>query len=193
MGISSSERPGNRRSRFEELVLPFMKSLYNAARRWTGSAEDASDLVQETYLRAYRTFDNFKLGTNCKAWLFTIMRSVFVNRHVKGKHQPEAVAPEDLEKRFSQCLGRVDSHMKLIHELDLDWKGSEVERALMRLPESFRTAVLLVDVEKLTYEEAADVLKCPVGTLRSRLFRGRKTLFLELQSWAEKNGYVKAK
>ena len=83
--------------------------------------------------------------------------------------------------------------MKLIHELDLDWKGSEVERALMRLPESFRTAVLLVDVEELTYEEAADVLKCPVGTLRSRLFRGRKTLFLELQSWAEKNGYVKAK
>ena len=91
---------GERRAKFERLALPLTKSLYNVAKRWTGR-EDASDLVQETYLRAYRTFDNFREGTNCKAWLFTIMRSVFVNEYRKGQRQPNSVTVEDLEERPS--------------------------------------------------------------------------------------------
>ncbi len=183
---------GERRDKFERLAMPLAKSLYNVAKRWTG-LEDAGDLVQETYLRAYRTFDNFKEGTNCKAWLFTIMRSVFVNEYRKGLRQPNPVSVEDLEERFMQCLGasNQDHHLKLIQELGLDWDGSEWEQALSRLPESFRSAVLLVDVEELTYEEAAQVISCPVGTLRSRLFRGRKALFLELESYASRSSAIK--
>ena len=192
----SAQRSGGsaeRRSQFEAVALPLANSLYRVARRWTGSPEDASDLVQETYLRAYRTFDNFRPGTNSKAWLFTIMRSVFVNEYRKAERQPEEVGLEELEIRFHRCVesANTDPHVQLIDQLNLNWKGSELELALSRLPESFRAAMLLVDMEDLSYEEAAAVLECPVGTLRSRLFRGRKALFVELQAYAKQSGYVK--
>jgi RNA polymerase sigma-70 factor (ECF subfamily) len=182
-----------RRVRFEAVALPFMKSLYNTASVWTGRSADAADLVQETYLRAYRTFDSFQKGTNCKAWLFTIMRSIFVNKYRKRQREPEAIPFESFEERFDELLADSpeDRHLFLIRDLGLDWKGSQPERALEKLPEKFRSAVVLVDVEDLTYEEAARVLGCPMGTLRSRLFRGRKALFVELESYAQEIGYLK--
>lgn len=177
----------NRRAQFETTALPFMRAIYNAALRLTHRSEDASDLVQETYLRAYRTFSNFSPGTNCKAWLFTIMYSIFVNKYRKEQRQPESVSVEELEEKFHRLLAAAEWDPYL--EQDAGVMAAEVVQALNKLPESFRLAVLLVDVEEMSYEEAAAILNCPLGTLRSRLFRARKLLFLELQPYAQRKGY----
>jgi RNA polymerase sigma-70 factor, ECF subfamily len=192
MGGSKRVPGADLRTRFEETALPLLGSLYGAAVRLT-DRERAADLVQDTCLRAYRTFANFTPGTNAKAWLFTIMYSVFVNSYRKGRREPPVVSLDELEARFDRTLDVPDAtaHVEILRNPELDWKGSEAERALQRLPEEFRAAVLLVDVEELTYEEAAQVAACPLGTLRSRLFRGRKMLWLELQDYARKRGYVK--
>ena len=178
----------DKRIRFEAAALPFAKSLYNMALRLTHRPEDARDLVQETYLRAYRTFHNFTPGTNCKAWLFTILYSIFVNKYHKEQREPEVVSIEELEEKFHHSLaaGEWDPHWAL-NSIEV---GLEVDQALNRLLEPFRLTVLLVDVEEMSYEEAAAVLNCPVGTVRSRLFRARKILFVELQQYALKNGYA---
>lgn len=191
----SSRDPGpDLRARFEEVALPLLGPLYGAAVRLT-DRERAADLVQETCLRAYRTFANFTPGTNARAWLFTILYSVFVNTYRKGRREPRVVSLDELEARFDRTLDVPDAaaHVDVLRNPELDWKGSEAEQALQRLPEEFRLAVLLVDVEEMTYEEAAQVAACPLGTLRSRLFRGRKMLWLELQEYARKRGYVKGR
>lgn len=186
--ISNQAWADNQRVRFEAVALPFTKPLYHTALHLTHRPEDASDLVQETYLRAYRTFHNFAPGTNCKAWLFTILYSVFVNKYRKEQREPEAVSIEELEEKFHRFLTTV--------EWEPHWAqnpaevGAEVDQALNLLPEGFRLAVLLVDVEEMSYEEAAAILNCPVGTVRSRLFRARKLLFVELQQYAQRKGYV---
>jgi RNA polymerase sigma-70 factor, ECF subfamily len=178
----------NKRAQFEATALPFMRSIYNTALYLTRRPEDASDLVQETYLRAYRTFSNFTPGTNCKAWLFTIMYSVFVNKYRKEQREPESVSIEELEEKFHRSLAAAEWDPYLVQNTGV--MAPEVDQALNSLPESFRLAVLLVDVEEMSYEEAATILNCPMGTLRSRLFRARKLLFLELQSYAQRKGYV---
>jgi RNA polymerase sigma-70 factor (ECF subfamily) len=185
--------PPDKRSRFEATAVPFMRAVYNTALRLTHRPEDASDLAQETYLRAYRAFESFASGTNCKAWLFTILYSVFVNRYRKRQREPRRVSIEDLEERYHVFLkaeGPADPLLALgaFESRPLD---AEVEDALLQLPESFRSAVLLVDVEELSYEEAAAALGCPVGTLRSRLFRARRLLFGALRSYAKQTGYMK--
>jgi RNA polymerase sigma-70 factor, ECF subfamily len=172
-----------KRDAFAALALPYMKSIYNTALRLIRHPENASDLVQETYLRAYRTFANFTPGTNCKAWLFTIMYSIFVNKYRKEQREPESISLDELEEKYQRALATWDPP-------SLEEIGTEVNHALDRLPETFRSAVLLVDVEEMSYEEAAAILHCPLGTLRSRLFRARKLLFLELQSYARKKGYA---
>ena len=191
-----SERPEDKsaeRSRFEALAMPCLDALHGTALRLTRRPEDAADLVQETFLRGYRTFSNFTAGTNGKAWLFTIMYSIFVNAYRKGRREPETVSLQDWETRFDRSLEIPDekAHLEVLQNPNLNLKGSEVEQALERLPESFRLAVLLVDVEDLSYEEAAAVTQSPVGTLRSRLFRGRKMLALELSDYARRMGYVR--
>ena len=177
----------NRRAEFEATALPLMRSIYNTALSLTRRPEDASDLVQETYLRAYRTFANYSPGTNCKAWLFTIMYSIFVNKYRKEQREPESVSVEELEEKFHRFLAAAEWDPYL--EQDAEVMATEVSQALNKLPESFRLAVLLVDVEEMSYEEAAAILNCPLGTLRSRLFRARKLLFLELQPYAQRQGY----
>jgi RNA polymerase sigma-70 factor (ECF subfamily) len=177
----------NKRAQFEATALPFMRSIYNTALYLTRRPEDASDLVQETYLRAYRTFSNFTPGTNCKAWLFTIMYSVFVNKYRKEQREPESVSIEELEEKFHRSLAAAEWDPYFVQNTGV--MAPEVDEALNRLPESFRLAVLLVDVEEMSYEESATILNCPMGTLRSRLFRARKLLFLELQPYAQRKGY----
>lgn len=179
-----------KRDQFEAIALPFTSSLYNTARRLTYRPEDASDLVQETYLRAYRTFHNFVPGTNCKAWLFTILYSVFVNKYRKERREPEVVSIEELEENSHHFLTTAewDPH----RASNLRGVGTEVDQALSQLPEGCRLAALLVDVEEMTYEEAAAILNCPVGTVRSRLFRARRLLFMELRQYALKKGYVQS-
>jgi RNA polymerase sigma-70 factor, ECF subfamily len=177
----------NRRAQFEVTALPFMRSIYNTAMSLTRRPEDASDLVQETYLRAYRTFANYCPGTNCKAWLFTIMYSIFVNKYRKEQREPESVSVEELEEKFHRSLTAAE--WDPYSEQDAGVIEAEVAQALNKLPENFRLAVLLVDVEEMSYEEAAAILNCPLGTLRSRLFRARKLLFVELQAYAQRKGY----
>jgi RNA polymerase sigma-70 factor (ECF subfamily) len=183
--------PETRRAEFETTALPYMKALYNSARRLTrGDDDEAADLVQETFLRAYRTFDNFAPGTNCRGWLLTIMYSVFINRYKKARRRP-TVSIDDLEQRFQHHLESADDASEAVGSVDLRGVrlNPEVEHALQGLPEEFRAPVLLVDLDGLSYDEAASALQCPVGTIRSRLYRARRLLFASLQSYAAAQGY----
>ena len=175
-------------ARFESAALPFMGALYHKAVVLTRRPEDASDLVQETYLRAYRNFASFTEGTNCKAWLFTIQYSIFVNKYRKAQREPELLSLDEMDEQFHGAIGHPNWEADFAV---LDWKEPEVDAALGKLPEGFRAAVLLVDVEELSYEEAATVLACPVGTLRSRLARARRMLFVELRDYARTKGFCR--
>lgn len=172
------ERP---QTAFEATAMPFARSLYGTALRLTGHAEDALDVVQETYLRAFRTFHNFRAGTNPKAWLFTILRSVTANRYRDDQRRPQLVVLDDLDQRFTAESRSGTPEAPLA--------AGEVERALATLPEEFRLAILLVDVEELSYEEAALAMGCPVGTVRSRLARARRGLSVALRDYAAQAGY----
>jgi RNA polymerase sigma-70 factor, ECF subfamily len=170
------------RADFEAQALPLKDTLYRfAVRLLYSAAEDATDLVQETYLRAYRSFYQFKDGTDCKSWLFQIMYSIFVNQYRKKQRQPETIAFYDLEKKITPATQE---------PAGLEIHSENVEGALKELPENFRTAILLVDVEEFSYEEAATAMNCPVGTVRSRLFRARKLLYVALIEYARTLGYA---
>jgi len=182
--------PEAKRAEFERTALPLLGTLYQAAVRLTSGVVDASDLVQETYLRAYRTFENFRLGTNCKAWLFTIMHSVFVNQYRRTRRVSE-VSVADLELRFQRFLEsplKGDEEITTVEGWGRRW-DPEVKEALALLPDDFRTPLLLVDAEGLSYEEASAVLGCPVGTVGSRVHRARKLLFAGLSDYARREGY----
>jgi len=181
---------GDRRQAFERLALPFAPALYRTAHRLVGRPDDASDVVQETFLRAYRTFDNFEPGTNAKAWLFTVLYSIVSNRWRAERRRPEEVTVDDVESRFGMALAspEANSEQALLARLEA---SAEVDEALRALPDNQRLVVLLVDVEELSYEEAAAVLACPVGTVRSRLARGRRQLFVLLSDYARRTGAVR--
>ena len=174
-------------------VLREMQTIYNCARRLArGDEDDAADLVQETYLRAYRTFDNFTTGTNCRAWLLTIMYSVFYNQYDKAKRRGPTLSLDALEERFNHFLESPDDAAEIASTVDV--RGTrmnvEVASALDALPPEFRVPILLVDVDGLSYDEAAAAIPCPIGTIRSRLFRGRKLLFSALAGFASAAGYA---
>ena len=179
-------------ARFEAMALPFMNALYGKALHLTRQPEDAADLVQETFLRAYRTFANFAEGTNGRAWLFTILYSIFINQYRKGQREPDIVSMDEWEATYHRELADPawDDDFGQLVGAETQWQGPEIAGALAKLPQEFRAAVLLVDVEQLSYEEAAVVLNCPVGTLRSRLFRARRVLFVELRDYARKEGFI---
>ncbi len=177
-------------ARFEETAIPFLSAVHGMARRLARNAEDGRELAQETYLRAYRTFDNFRPGTNCKAWLLTILYSVFVNRYRKAQREPKTVSMEEFEERVQRPFEAAEPAPAAPRPgAAPEWSDRAVEEAFTALPESFREVVLLVDVEELSYEEAAAALVCPVGTVRSRLFRARKLLQVSLRDHAQRAGY----
>jgi RNA polymerase sigma-70 factor (ECF subfamily) len=179
----------DKRQRFEETAIPFLSAVHGMARRLTRNAEDAKELAQETFLRAYRTFENFRPGTNCKAWLFTILYSIFINRYHKARREPKTVSVNDLEERFHAATEGTAEGSRV--GAAPEWSDRDVEEAFGRLSEDFRAVVLMVDVEELSYEETAAALGCPVGTVRSRLFRARKLLHAALQDYARRAGYGK--
>jgi RNA polymerase sigma-70 factor, ECF subfamily len=182
--------PGDRRAQFEAEALPLMPAVYRFALRLTRKPEDARDIVQDAYLRAFRTFDNYRPGTNARAWMFRIVYSVFVNRWHKDRRE-SSISIEELEERFPRVIAAEDpaAVRERLSARSGEWAHPEVDEALGRLPEAFRSALLLVDVEELSYEEAAAALGCPVGTLRSRLFRARKALYVALREFATRAGY----
>jgi len=185
--------PSEKRRRFEATALPFLSALYAYAVRLTRNGETARDLVQETYLRAYRFFHKFEPGTNCRAWLLSIQRHLFINRYRQRKNQPELIDWEKIDRDYDSLALGHDDLQKWNPESILCSQGMapEIEKALKKLPEEFRSAIILVDIDELTYEEAAQILECPIGTVRSRLSRGRRMLQVALRDYTLERGLTK--
>ncbi|MBC8043446.1 MAG: sigma-70 family RNA polymerase sigma factor [Rhizobacter sp.] len=174
---------------FQKEAMIHIDSLYNFAVRMTGDAEDANDLVQETYMKAYRFFESFEKGTNCKAWLFRILKNSYINKYRKEAKEPNKVDYDDIKEFYHtikhSSLDSNDMQEQIFGSL-LD---DEVSRSLDTLPEDFREVVQLCDIEGFTYEEIANMVDCPIGTVRSRLHRGRKILRDKLVEYAQQHGY----
>jgi RNA polymerase sigma-70 factor (ECF subfamily) len=178
---------------FEREALPHMDVLYNFALRTTGSADDAQDLLQETYLKAFRFWDKYEKGTNIRAWLFRIMKNSYINRYRKETKEPDKVDYEDIENFYNSIRADHTDPNDLQEKIFSGLLGDEVARALESIPEDFRTVVILCDIEGLTYEEIAEFIECPIGTVRSRLHRGRKLLQARLLEYAKNQGYLTVK
>jgi len=183
-------------ARFAELSMPYMPQLYSAALRMTRNASDAEDLVQETYLRAYRAFDSFEEGTNLKAWLYRILTNSFINEYRKAKRRPVEAEMDDIGDLYLyRRLGGDETAARSRspeHEVLDAIPEAEVKSAVESLPEQYRMAVLLADVEGFSYKEIAEILDIPIGTVMSRLHRGRKLLQHALWEFAEARGLVPA-
>jgi RNA polymerase sigma-70 factor (ECF subfamily) len=180
------------RARFERDVLPLLPSLYGAGLRLTRNPQDAEDLVQEAYLRAYRGFSGFKEGTNLRAWMYRILTNTFINNYRKKQRQPVTVADEDIEDWYLyDKLGESGVEASAETEVLEKIPDEDVQRALEDLPENFRMAVLLADVEGFSYKEIAEILDIPIGTVMSRLHRGRKALQKALWETVRERGLVR--
>ncbi|HEX9614569.1 MAG TPA: sigma-70 family RNA polymerase sigma factor [Bacteroidota bacterium] len=175
---------------FQKEALPHMDILYNYALRTTGNQDDARDLLQETYLKAYRFWDKYEKGTNIRAWLFRIMKNSYINRYRKESKEPDKVDYGDVENFYNSIRAEYTDTNDLQEKLFGNLLGDEVARALESLPEDFRTVVILCDIEGLTYEEIAEFIDRPIGTVRSRLHRGRKLLQTKLFEYAKKQGII---
>jgi len=177
---------------FEEQALPFMDQLYAAAMRMTRNPADAADLVQETYVKAFQAFKGFEQGTNLKAWLYRIQTNTFINSYRKRQRDPYQGSIDELE---DWQLGSAESATAMTNrsaeaEAIDHLPDSDVKDALQSIPEDFRLAVYLADVEGFAYQEIADIMKTPVGTVMSRLHRGRKLLRERLRDYAAERGYL---
>lgn len=169
---------------FQTEAMPHLDALYRYALRLTRDEKDAEDLLQETFLRALRFWGNYQKGTNCKAWLFRIMKNLFLNKVDKNKRNPEPTSIDDTEEwyLYSQLKesgpDSVRDDPAAIFELK-DW-SQQIQEAIEKLPEEFREPLVLFDGEGMSYQEIADLLELPIGTVRSRLNRARKKLQREL-------------
>ena len=181
---------------FQHEAVPHLDSLYVTALRLTRDPSDAEDLVQEAMLKAYRYFDKYEQGTNCKAWLFKILTNVFINRYNKRRASKEVLDDEQgrpLEERVAApavhpFVDQILDEQTLYHKFFAD----EVKNALEAMPDEYRLVVLLADLQDFAYKEIADIMGCPIGTVMSRLYRGRKMLQASLATYAAAHGYAQA-
>jgi len=171
---------------FEDLAIQYMDSFYNTALRMTGDEVEAQDLVQDAYLRAYRFFDRFEKGTNFRAWLFKIIRNIYINKYRKESQNPAMIDISDADLFGLVSIAETPENEIFDHLLDDD-----ITKALDDLPEDFRLALLLSDIEEFSYKEIADILDCPIGTVMSRLHRGRKMLRKRLYKYSKSHGFVR--
>ncbi len=179
---------------FSEQAMPLMSSLYSAALRMTRNPADAEDLLQETFLRAYRGFGGFEQGTNLKAWLYRILTNTFINSYRARQRRPDETELDDIEELYLyRHLSDLAGLGRSAEDELMDWfTETEVTEALEALPETFRMAVLLADVEGFSYKEIAEILDIPIGTVMSRLHRGRKSLQKRLYDFAIARGLLEA-
>jgi RNA polymerase sigma-70 factor (ECF subfamily) len=177
-----------KREEFEREALVHLDTLFNVALRLTGNASDAEDLVQDTVAKAYRAWDKYEPGTNCRAWLVTILRNTFINQFRRESRRPSQVQFDSVEDiNVFESVQDKDPEGSFYHSIVDD----EVKRAIQDLPEEFRLPVVLSDVEGMSYAEIAEILELPVGTVKSRLFRGRRRLQQRLYEYALEMGYIK--
>jgi RNA polymerase sigma-70 factor (ECF subfamily) len=179
---------------FADQAMEFMPSLYTAALRMTRNRADAEDLVQETYLKAYRAFASFKEGTNLKAWLYRILTNTYINAYRAKKRRPEQSEIEEVEDLYLyRRLGGLEAARvgrSAEEEVLESFTESDIKDAIEALPEQFRMAVLLADVEGFSYKEIAEILDVPIGTVMSRLHRGRRALQKRLYEFGRARGLV---
>lgn len=188
----------NRRKEFEDIAMEHIDSLYSMAIRLVFNKDEAEDLVQETYLKAYRFFNTFQKGTNIKAWLFKILRNTFINKYRKTVNLPSEIFYEDVESVNSNLSYKQESDSGELTDT-LESKYSElgnlmeddVKRAIDSLPIEYKEAILLSDVEELSYNDIAEITNVPIGTVKSRLNRGRKLLQKSLWEYAKDRGFIK--
>lgn len=188
--------PSRKAKTFEQLTLPFIDPLYSYAFSLTGNSAEAEDLVQETFLKAFRAFDSFKQGTNMKAWLFRILKNSFINEfHQKKRYEAlDGNGSEDEAYEKLIASRKTDAQQSDVEkEFFENTFGDEVVAALDALPPEFKSAVYMADVQEMTYEEISEVMEVPIGTVRSRISRGRKLLQLRLRQYAEDSGYIRGK
>ena len=174
---------------FEEEFYPHADALFNFAYNLTYNEDDASDLVQETYMKAFRFIDKYIEGTNAKAWLFKILKNGFINQYRKKSKRPVKVDFEEIVSYQNEEEGNYSGYIDLREEIYQSMMGDEVTTAINRLPVDFRAVILLCDIEGFTYEEISKIMDIPIGTVRSRLHRGRNMLKEKLRVYAESLGF----
>jgi RNA polymerase sigma-70 factor (ECF subfamily) len=184
------ESATDRNDRFERDALVFMDQLYAAALRYTKNPEDARDLVQDTYLKAFNSFHQFEEGTNLRAWLYRVLTTTFINTYRKDQRRPQLASGELEDWQLAEAQSHTSDLGKSAEVEALEnLPDSDIKRALQEIPEEFRIAVYLADVEGFSYKEIADIVEVPAGTVMSRLHRGRKLLREKLADYAKELGY----
>src|SRR6185436_6792486 len=193
MAVSAETRSAEERN-FEAAAMPYLDALYNTAYRMTRNAQDAEDLVQETYLKAYKYYDKFEEGTNLKAWLFKILKNTFINSYRKKQQSPPKADFADIEESFETIVRDDSGQQARTPEEELLEKvlDEHVQHAIEELPHDYRMVVLLADLEGFSYKGIADILEIPLGTVMSRLYRGRRLLEDALLRYARGRGYLRA-
>ena len=185
------ESAEQRRKRFEADALQYMNQLYSAALRYTKNPADAQDLVQDTYAKAYVSFHQFEPGTNLKAWLYRILTTTFINTYRKDQRRPQLSDKELEDWQIADASSHTSDQGKSAEDVALEnLPDSDIKRALAEIPEEFRIAVYLADVEGFSYKEIAEIVGSPAGTVMSRLHRGRKQLREKLADYAKELGYT---
>ena len=175
---------------FNEEIIPHLDALYNFGLRLTADPNDAEDLVQDTIVKAYRFFSSYEKGTNAKAWLFRILKNSYINNYRKKSKKPQEVDYDEVATFYETIRAERTETSDLEDKMFRELIDDDISNALDEIPEDFRTVVLLCDVEDFTYEEIANMLDVPIGTIRSRLHRGRNLLKAQLMDYASKRGYT---
>ena len=174
---------------FEKEFMPHADALYNFAYQLSYNDDDANDLVQETYMKAFRFIDSYQEGTNSKAWLFKILKNIFINEYRRKKREPEKIDYDDVITFSDEDDDNSAAYFDLREDLFDNMMGDEITNALNKLPIEFKTVILLCDIEGFSYEEIAKIIDIPIGTVRSRLHRARNMLKQLLKDYADQMGF----